>query len=128
MERLVELISMSALAWAGSVQMQMVDPVNISWVTWLWVAGLSLAGWFASSARTLVGWVDGEGNKRLENRLAILGRIVASLIAGVAAELLGTAAGMSNLVNFLAVIGAAYGGDKFIESRLGGLGSGKVVP
>lgn len=109
------------MAYAGATALDHLDPMNISLATWVWVVGLSFAGWFASSARTLVGWVDGEGNKRLENRLTILGRIVASLIAGFAAELIGLAAGTSNLVNFLAVIGAAYAGDRFIENRLGGI-------
>lgn len=116
------LMAASTAAYAGSVSL---DPMEISGLTWLWVFGLSLAGWFASSARTLVGWVDGEGNKKLENRLTIMGRIVACLISGFAAELIGLAAGTSNLVNFLAVIGAAYAGDRFIENRLGGIASGR---
>lgn len=118
LERVVDVLSMSTLAWGAALA---IDPMEVSYITWAWVFGLSLAGWFASSARTLVGWVDGDGSKRLENRLTILGRIVACLIAGFAAELIGLAAGTSNLVNFLAVIGAAYAGDRFIENRLGGV-------
>lgn len=119
--RIVEFFTLTTLAYAGAVQLEAIDPMNISLLTWVWVFGLSLAGWFASSARTLAGWVDGDGKAKLENRLTILGRIVACLLAGFTAELIGLAAGTSNLVNFLGVIGAAFAGDRFIENRLGGI-------
>ena len=121
-QRFLLLLMFAPLAVAADVQLRMTDPTEIPLVTLAWVFGLSCAGWFASSARTLAGWVDGEGKIRLENRLGILGRLMASMIAGFSAELIGMAAGTSNLLNFLAVIGAAYAGDRFIERRLGGDG------
>lgn len=124
--RFTLLMTFAPLAWAADAQIRLADPTEIPLVTLAWVFGLSAAGWFASSARTLAGWVDGDGKARLENRLGILGRLMASMIAGFAAELLGMAAGTSNLLNFLAVIGAAYAGDRFIERRLGGDGTGRV--
>jgi len=125
-QRFTLLMVFAPLAWAADAQVRMVDPTEIPIVTLAWVFGLSVAGWFASSARTLAGWVDGDGKARLENRLGILGRLTASMIAGFSAELLGMLASTSNLINFLAVIGAAYAGDRFIERRLGGDGSGRV--
>lgn len=121
-QRLLMLLAFTPLAWAADQQVRMVDPTEIPFVTLAWVFGLATAGWFASSARTLAGWVDGDDRAKLENRLGILGRLTACMIAGFSAELIGMLAGTSNLINFLAVIGAAYAGDRFIERRLGGDG------
>ncbi len=110
-----------AAAVAADQTIRLVDPAAVPLATWAWVLGLSLIGWFANAAPGVASWIEGDGAEKLRNRLEILRRVAASLIAGFAAELLGMLAGAPNVMNFLAVIGAAYGGDKFIASRLGAI-------
>lgn len=114
-------------AYAADVAIRHTEPVDVPLAIWVWVFGLSLLGWFASSAKSLAGWVNGETDQqRLENRLVILKGLVAALTAGVAVQLLGLYAGTPNVLNFLGVIGASYAGESFIVKRLGGDGSGRV--
>ncbi len=114
-------------AYAADVVIRHTEPVDVPIAIWAWVIGLSLLGWFASSAKSLAGWVNGETSmQKLENRLLILKGLVAAMTAGVAVQLLGLYAGTPNVLNFLAVIGASYAGESFIVKRLGGDGSGRV--
>lgn len=93
---------------------KMVDPQNVPAVTWAWVAGLALAGWFASSAPNLANWVDGTGVELLRKRLEVLKGLAVALIAGFIAYLLALVAGTPNLLAFVGVLLAAYGGDKYM--------------
>lgn len=92
---------------------RLVDPQSVPWLTWAWVGGLSLAGWFASSAPKLASWADEES--RLEKRLGVAQSVVVSLIAGFIAYLLALVTATPNLVAFVGVVLAAYGGDKYLS-------------
>jgi hypothetical protein len=104
------------LAYAAEQVAGPIDPQKVPWLTWAWVLGLSVAGWFASSAPTLVNWVDGEGINKSRARFAILARIVVSVLAGGTAYFLTVFSGANNLLAFLAVIGASYGGDRYLNA------------
>lgn len=106
---------LAGLAYAADKDVSLViDPQQLPWLTWVWVVGLSIAAWFASSAPSLVGWIDGDGIPRARIRFIILARVVVSLLAGGTAYFLTVFSGASNLVAFIAVIGASYGGDKYL--------------
>lgn len=96
------------------------DPQHLPWYTWLWVLGLCVIGWLASSAPVLAGWLD-DGNETarqvLERRLTIVKGGIAALAAGGSAYLLALYAGTPNLLNFIAVLFAAFGGDAYLRKR-----------
>lgn len=97
-----------------------IDPQALPWYTWLWVIGLCIIGWLASSAPVLAGWLDdGHDAARLvlERRLTIIKGGLASLAAGVIAYMLALYAGTPNLLNFIAVLFAAFGGDAYLRRR-----------
>ena len=101
------------------------DPQQLPWFTWGWVLGLSIGGWFASSAPTLAGWIDpksgdGDGDHRRALwalRWGIVGRLAACLVAGFACFFGGLLMGTPMVANFLAVLFASYGGDKYLQSQ-----------
>lgn len=103
-----------SLAAAADQSVRLVDPQTVPWVTWAWVFGLSLAGWFASSAPNLANWVDGTGVELLRKRLEVLKGLVVAMSAGFIAYLLAMVAGTPNLLAFVGVLLAAYGGDKYM--------------
>lgn len=105
-----------------------VDPQTLPWFTWAWVLGLSLGGWFASSAPTLAGWIDdgnGDGNgngnsgprELWTRRWGIVGRLAACLVAGFACFFGGLIIGTPMVANFLAVLFASFGGDKYLQAQ-----------
>lgn len=112
--------SFAALLWGVSLavlaeqSVKVVDPQNVPWVTWLWVLGLSVGGWFASSAPNLANWQDGAGLELVRKRLTVLQGFVCALLAGCVAFLLALYTGLPNLPAFLGVLFAAYGGDKYL--------------
>jgi len=94
------------------------DPQSLPWYTWLWVLGVALIGWFASSAPTLAGWID-DGPQETARELwtrrwGIVGRLAACLAAGLAAFFAGLLMGTPMVANFLAVLFAAFAGDKYL--------------
>lgn len=117
-----------ATAWAGEASAPAqgilehirADPLGLPWYTWAWVGMIALLGWFASSAPTLAGWIDDHngGSRELwTRRWAIIGRLGACLAAGVAAFLAGMLMGTPMVANLLAVLFAAYGGDKYLQMQ-----------
>lgn len=99
-----------------------VDPQALPWFTWAWVLGLSLGGWFASSAPTLAGWIDetnGNGSSRelWTRRWRIVGRLAACLAAGFSCFFGGLIIGTPMVANFLAVLFASFGGDKYLQAQ-----------
>ena len=113
------------LAYAAEQSILRTDPQTLPWFTWAWVFGLSLGGWFASSAPTLAGWIDptngnGDGNHKRElwaTRWGIIGRLAACLVAGFACFFGGLLMGTPMVANFLAVLFASYGGDKYLQMQ-----------
>ena len=101
------------------------DPQNLPWFTWAWVFGLSLGGWFASSAPTLAGWIDpkngdGDGDHKRDlwtRRWSIIGRLGACVVAGFACFFGGLLMGTPMVANFLAVLFASYAGDKYLQTQ-----------
>jgi hypothetical protein len=98
-----------------------IDPQVLPWYTWAWVFGISAGGWLASSAPTLAGWIDdkdGTTPRQLwERRFGIIGRFVTCALAGLACFFAGLLVGTPMVANFLAVLFAAYGGDKYLLAR-----------
>lgn len=111
------------LAMAAEQSILRTDPQTLPWFTWAWVAGLSLGGWFASSAPTLAGWIDpknggGDGDHKRElwkTRWSIIGRLVTCAVAGFACFFGGLILGTPMVANFLAVLFASYAGDKYLQ-------------
>ncbi|HEX6992392.1 MAG TPA: hypothetical protein VF151_10920 [Gemmatimonadales bacterium] len=106
-----------------------VDPQALPWFTWAWVLGLSLGGWAASSMPTLAGWID-NGNEATEDKRAlwtrrwgIIGRLVACIAAGFACFFAGLLVGTPMVANFLAVLFASFGGDKYLQSQSDKIGN-----
>ncbi len=102
-------------AYAAEQTTRLVDPQDLPLATWAWVVGLSFLGWFASSAVGLALWHNGTPG----TRYAILGRLATCIIAGVSAQLIGIYMAFPTVLNFLAVIGASYAGDRFLKARFG---------
>lgn len=107
------------------------DPQTLPWFTWAWVLGLSLAGWFASSAPTLAGWID-NGQEAIADKRAlwarrwgIVGRLAACVMAGFACFLAGIIIGTPMVANFLAVLFASFGGDKYLQMQADRAGNGQ---
>lgn len=121
----------AALLWGASLavladqSVKVVDPQNVPWVTWLWVFGLSVGGWFASSAPSLVNWVEGEGVELLRKRLEVAKGFVCALLAGGVAYLVALGTGLPTLPAFLGVLFAAYGGDKYLSRMAAARPAGK---
>jgi hypothetical protein len=117
--------SFPLVALAAEQSILRTDPQLLPWFTWAWVFGLSLGGWFASSAPTLAGWIDpksgdGDGEHRRElwaRRWTIVGRLAACLVAGFACFFGGLLMGTPMVANFLAVLFASYGGDKYLQMQ-----------
>ena len=102
-------------AYAAEQTTRMVDPQDLPLATWAWVVGLSALGWFASSAGGLASWHGGTA----VDRYAILGRLATCMIAGLSAQLIGLYMALPTVLNFLAVIGASYAGDRFLRAKFG---------
>ena len=118
----IAALPVSAHAGAQSVLPALqIDPQLLPWFTWAWVFGLSVGGWFASSAPTLAGWIsDGAGTSPRElwtRRWGIVGRLAACLVAGFACFFAGLLVGTPMVANFLAVLFASYGGDKYMLAQ-----------
>lgn len=120
----IPLASFPLLAHAAEQSvLHQIDPQALPWFTWAWVLGLSIGGWFASSAPTLAGWID-NGQEAKEDKRAlwtrrwgIVGRLAACLGAGFACFFSGLIVGTPMVVNFLAVLFASFGGDKYLQTR-----------
>lgn len=115
------VLTFPLLALAAEQSILRTDPQTLPWFTWAWVFGLSLGGWFASSAPTLAGWID-DGNgvparALWERRWGIIGRLAACLVAGFACFFGGLLMGTPMVANFLAVLFASYGGDKYLQMQ-----------
>ena len=113
-------LSFPLLAAAAEQSILRTDPQLLPWFTWAWVFGLSMGGWFASSAPTLAGWIDDGDNHKRElwaRRWGIIGRLGACLVAGFACFFGGLLMGTPMVANFLAVLFASYGGDKYLQSQ-----------
>jgi len=128
-EALAALVASTAwAAEAGAAQgILKTDPQGLPWYTWLWVLGVALIGWFASSAPTLAGWID-DGHTETPRELwtrrwGIVGRLAACLAAGLAAFFGGLLVGTPMVANFLAVLFAAYGGDKYLQMQADRVGA-----
>jgi len=119
-EALAALVASTAwAAEAGAAQgILKTDPQGLPWYTWLWVLGVALIGWFASSAPTLAGWIDDGAQETARElwtrRWGIVGRLAACLAAGLAAFFAGLLMGTPMVANFLAVLFAAFAGDKYL--------------
>lgn len=113
--------SFPLVALAAEQSILRTDPQTLPWFTWAWVLGLSIGGWFASSAPTLAGWIDdGAGCTARElwgRRWGIVGRLVACLVAGFACFFGGLLMDTPMVANFLAVLFASYGGDKYLQMQ-----------
>lgn len=109
----VALAFVSLAAFADQT-VKLVDPQAVPLVTWGWVLGLAVGGWFASSAPNLASWSDGEGIELLKKRLEVMRGFAVSMIAGFVAYLLALYSGAPNLLGFIGVLCAAYGGDKYL--------------
>ncbi len=98
-----------------------IDPTALPWYTWLWVFGIGGVSWLASSAPTLAGWIDdADGHNPRElwtRRWGIIGRFVACELAGLAAFFAGLLMGTPMVANFLAVLFAAFAGDKYLQAQ-----------
>lgn len=104
------LLAVATAAAATEQQKLLTDPALVPWLTWLWVVALSAIGWAASSLATLAGWVDGS----MADRLKIIQGVIASVLAGVVAFLLGKYAAVPELLVFLGVAGAGFMGEKYL--------------
>jgi hypothetical protein len=92
--------------------------LDLGWQTWAEIGGLAFAGWFMSSAETLAGWVNGEKEDLLKNRLKILRLMMLSQAAGYIAYLIGAMAGMPGILNTISVLLAAYAGEQYLRKRM----------
>jgi hypothetical protein len=111
---------------AADPKLASLSVLELGWRTWAEIGGLAFAGWFMSSAETLAGWVNGEKEQLLANRLKILRLFVLSLAAGFIAYLVGVMAGMPGILNTISVLLAAYGGEQYLRKKMdAGLGEPK---
>lgn len=92
-------------------QTRIVDPTLLPWATWFWVVLLALLGWAASSLPALAGWVDGT----LAERLKVVQGVIASLLAGMIAFLLGRYFEAANILSFIGAAGGGFLGDKYLQ-------------
>lgn len=100
---------MPLVAMAADAHVRMVDPESVPAATWVWVLGLSAAGWVASRGHELAAWTDAHRS------VPILAQsVVASLLAGVAAWLGALYVELPKAAGFLACIGASYGGSEYL--------------
>jgi hypothetical protein len=90
------------------------QPGDIPVFTWLWVAGISVMGWGASSLPLLAGWVDGT----MLDRLRIVQGIVIATAAGALAFIIEIS--LVNKITMLGFVGsffAAYAGDHYLRKK-----------
>lgn len=101
--------------WAGAVyaaEQMKVDPTMIPARMWVLVFGAILAGYLASSAEMLFGWVETKGWREFGK---LVQSFFCSLVAGVMAYLIGLYAELSPIGSILAVMPAAFAGEAYVR-------------
>lgn len=99
------------------------DPSTYSWITYCWVAGISMLGGFASFSRKVK-----EGKARAFNIIELIGELVTSAFTGLVTFFLCQAAGLGELwtIAFVGISGhmgtrAIFLMEKAFEKRFGDL-------